>query len=579
MAPTIILPGGLSKDGHDWGAPLLDALGITYIVIAIAYTLLVFFGLYRLWLHRNEVAVRLRGFWTIASAVILLLTYGAWVIIVYPLNGLFKCNTEFWVMSVFLPTSIGLFQASNIRLLSYYQAQQDLADDAKTLAEKKKWTILLNRGPVAFWKQLDTAQKTYFGIAVGIVIQLIVTLVLYFGSRLFNERGFFGTHVGPGECRRGWEWVPSAFWQFLWAWVFGPFVLIKIWNIKDVHYWARQTRIAILAGLAGTPLWLVFIHSNSPGVANVNKWWMPAGWFLPGIWAMQFVSIWYPLKDARESRKRRQGRCIDCILDANSHPISNRDDYYSMGNLEGQIDRRIEQLLKYAAEKTFTAENILFIREVRDFKRRWEVAMKRSPLSLDQLRERFEEAALIFFTLVNPATAKFNINLDYKTYLDLSLMFRGCDYQRDDDGSELSKLTAGTNDACPWETQPEDSLHSADTSSGVLDIELLCKGPGGKINGNVSAAKSNASSITVNAESELEFPHVPGEFSIKVFDKAYDIVKKDVYLNMWIRYEKEVGKPIPQRKAEAASSTTLSFICHPSASLSQLFGSTNRSNV
>lgn len=38
-------------------------------------------------------------------------------------------------------------------------------------------------------------------------IQLLVTLILYYGSRKFRGgKGFFGTHSSPGECRRGLEW-------------------------------------------------------------------------------------------------------------------------------------------------------------------------------------------------------------------------------------------------------------------------------------------------------------------------------------------------------------------------------------
>jgi hypothetical protein len=209
--------------GHDWGAPLLDPLGIFYITLGVVYALLVFAGLFTLWLNRNKTAVRLRNFWIISSAVMLLLTYGFWVIIVYPLNGLFKCSVEFWVMSVFFPTSIAMFQgmahlpqrfhllnpvASNIRLLSYHEAQQELADDVSTLAEKKKKkrARLVKEGPYAVWKRLDTAKKTYCGIAVGLVIQVVVTFILFYGSRRFGKNGFFGQRVGPEECRRGYEW-------------------------------------------------------------------------------------------------------------------------------------------------------------------------------------------------------------------------------------------------------------------------------------------------------------------------------------------------------------------------------------
>jgi uncharacterized RDD family membrane protein YckC len=98
------------RNGHDWGAPRLDQLGVFYIAVAILYALLVFAGLVALFVNRHHPAVRMRNYWITASAVVLLLAYSVFVVIVYPLNGLFKCGTEFWVMSCFLPTSIALFQ-------------------------------------------------------------------------------------------------------------------------------------------------------------------------------------------------------------------------------------------------------------------------------------------------------------------------------------------------------------------------------------------------------------------------------------------------------------------------------------
>lgn len=58
-----------------------------------------------------------------------------------------------------------------------------------------------------------------------------------------------------GECNAcrtfsnsaDWIRVPSVAWQFLWATVFGPYILLRIRDINDTHYWAWQTRLAILA--------------------------------------------------------------------------------------------------------------------------------------------------------------------------------------------------------------------------------------------------------------------------------------------------------------------------------------------
>jgi hypothetical protein len=42
--------------------------------------------------------------------------------------------------------------------------------------------------------------------------------------------------------------IPSIFVQLFWTVIVGPWILWKIRHIKDVHSWAWQTRLAIIAG-------------------------------------------------------------------------------------------------------------------------------------------------------------------------------------------------------------------------------------------------------------------------------------------------------------------------------------------
>ena len=99
-------PNGMSVGGP----PNFDGLGIFYIFFAALWTVIVFAGL--VWLHslRFSIAVRIRNFWLIASAVVMLGLYEIAVLIRYPMNGVFKCGAEFWIMSAVLPFSIALFQ-------------------------------------------------------------------------------------------------------------------------------------------------------------------------------------------------------------------------------------------------------------------------------------------------------------------------------------------------------------------------------------------------------------------------------------------------------------------------------------
>lgn len=42
--------------------------------------------------------------------------------------------------------------------------------------------------------------------------------------------------------------LPSIFWQFVWNFFFGPYLLWKIHVIHDIYHWRLQTMLAIIAG-------------------------------------------------------------------------------------------------------------------------------------------------------------------------------------------------------------------------------------------------------------------------------------------------------------------------------------------
>lgn len=180
---------GISSRGNglDFQKPNLDLLGIAYIVIAILYTAFVAGELFVLYRHRNDTPIRLRNACNTAAAVVALHIYLVLVLSVYPENGVFKCGTEFWVMSIFLPFGMALFQgllftfqstqcllidirpASNVRVLSYYDNQKRLILDPALGARKKRFRFTY-AGVREAWPYWDAARKTHVGIGFGLVI-------------------------------------------------------------------------------------------------------------------------------------------------------------------------------------------------------------------------------------------------------------------------------------------------------------------------------------------------------------------------------------------------------------------------
>lgn len=423
-------------------------------------------------------------------------------------------------------------------------------------------------GFLAYWKQLSTVRRTYVGILLGLALQLLITVFLFFGSHIFHKAyGLWGEYGNTARCRRGVEWIPSVFWQFLWSAIFGPYILFRTLHIHDTHYWALQTKLAILAwyvpphscrwssanrlsccSLPGTPLWLAFLYTTTPAVARVNKYFVPAGWFLPGLAAIQVVSIVIPLYDAKKARKLVRRASSICSVSTTASGAGGLKggkprDMYSMASLEIQINKNIEPLLRWSAQKEFTAENIVFLKSVRDFKKRWELAFKRAQLSPLQLREQYEEAALIYFTLVSPTTAQFNINIEYRVLSELDELFSGLVYEPylSDDRKRRSlpasggvmpsgqdgalappALARGDSVVTPW----MDIIRPIDTAASSISHEKL-------VDDDIERLYP-----TVVTEIEMSSPSggIPKRFTVNCFDKAFDSVRYLVFTNTWVKF-------------------------------------------
>lgn len=276
-------------------------------------------------------------------------------------------------------------------------------------------------------------------------------------------------------------------------------------------------------------------------MAEVNKWFVPAGWFLPGLITMQAVSIIVPIIDALTARSVKRKLAGPSSDSQGSFSVKEKNKDYSMASLEYQISNNVDPLLRWAAQKEFTAENILFLRDVIDFKRKWSIATNRGHLTDDQLRERYEEAALIYFTLINPSTAKFNINIDYRTYNELERMFSGLVYVPFcDDRSSISKTSQSENIITPWADVEEFSASPRASDEGITnsDIDKLYRLP-------VTEIRASIDDMPRQSSIDLPYLYIPPTFSLEVFDKAYESVKQDVFLNTWVRYEARFSKPRP----------------------------------
>jgi hypothetical protein len=172
-------------------------------------------------------------------------------------------------------------------------------------------------------------------------------------------------------------------------------------------------------------------------------------WLAPGIIVMQFATIFFPIFEIFEHKTSIHKRpesfdSTDSTLwsttshsekMSSSQPRNSTAELfheinaasvghlYSIGALERALLINPEPLLQYAARKDFTAENIVFLTQVRDWRNFWQSAPRNPSTGLvteDAQVRLFRMAIEIFATSVDEKTADFPINIEGYVRRDLA---------------------------------------------------------------------------------------------------------------------------------------------------------------
>lgn len=159
----------LEPNGRDWSSIVnWDDLGKIYTSIIVAWTSILLFGILWLILHRRLPFIRIRNLPLAITSTVFLHIYLVKIWLAYTTNGHFACSAEFWIMSIYLPFGIALFQAYLSQLRSVWEQQQRLVlsssdgtcNDAKTT------------NPLQRWRSLSRLHKSYFLIGIGMLVQV-----------------------------------------------------------------------------------------------------------------------------------------------------------------------------------------------------------------------------------------------------------------------------------------------------------------------------------------------------------------------------------------------------------------------
>lgn len=273
----------VSRKGFDGEVRVnFDTLGKLYISIAIIWTTIVVGGSGFLLYNRHLPTLRVRNTYLWTAAVTFLHSYWVLCLIAYVLNGTYPCTAEFWIMSLWLPFAIALYQVNGMHLLHVASLQTRFIHPQALYAYRRSRSVKSGSRSlrdIGLPASLSRVQKIC--IAAGLVVQASPAQV----SDILNT----DQCAGSGQCRHlfhleeispilGSDWaccrtwampqrlgmvrllcmlsqsisdsrrVPSIVWQFFWAWIYAPYLLWKVRKIHDLHGWRLQTTISCIAG-------------------------------------------------------------------------------------------------------------------------------------------------------------------------------------------------------------------------------------------------------------------------------------------------------------------------------------------
>lgn len=548
-----------------------DDLAKAYAGFIVVWTAVLYTAVVWLVFNRNLPHIKIRNVPIAVTSVTCLHLYLIKIVLAYTTNGHFLCSLEFWIMSIYLPFGIALFQANLVQLHSVSDQQRKMlkssASSSSSMAPQRSLSLWQK------WKNLPQLKKSYTYIGIGMLIQLVVTAVVYAATpELQGDWRNFGnvTHAkGQALCRKSVAWVPSAFWQLAWSWVFGLWTLYKIRNIHDTHYWRLGTWLSVISGLPGTPLWIaaVFCIQFKP----VNIRWVPPMWLAPGIIVMQVVTVFFPVYEAYASRAHMRATMsllrqweekgsqdpapslTSAETAASVGHSTKSSKVYSLAALEKALMVNPLPLLHFAAHKDFTAENIIFLMRVRE----WRDAYSSAPrlpnninLTPDAQILLFRMAVDIYTTCVLDTTSEFPINIDHNIRMRLDSLF----------GPAVPGNKQRTSGECdnrsPWDFDMND-LEKPQIQVEVQRITLSRETSDDSSQGmwtpTSKSVKTFASttSATDDDERPIFAPHpataplgvirarIRPEFNETVFNDAEASIKYLVLTNTWRKFAQE----------------------------------------
>ncbi|OAP56049.1 hypothetical protein AYL99_10201 [Fonsecaea erecta] len=493
---------------------------------------------------------------------------------IYRLTGpMTPCAVEFWVMSTLLPLGIAIFQAANSQFLYVAFTQRKYAHLSRQTKEtdSEHWTSIRSRpessiarssGLFQRFKVSNIITRVTIVIAAGIVLTIISTFIIYFGSRKFHPHfGFIPDNFRGNDtqrkthCKKGWECLPAS------------------------------------------PLWLAALYI--PAFESVNKYFAPPLWFAVSIFVMQLMTVLSPCFEIwrQRSLQAQTKACIQAWDHGNSlsgsfqfqdpkistiyrqsfitsveettpediaipepcEPVSpdmRRGGLFTDLALQHTLRLNPAPLQKFAALHDFSGENISFLVHVAEWQKPWvAVRFRKQAHAFILPSERAEEerklryrqfwrAVHIYMSFVNMESAEFPINLSSKIRKGLDAVFGDATIlllHRHGQGTlpqlpELPPLVSDTDNAFIDPEQPRlfslDGIDDKITEPGATSASAPLSVSASRV---VSPAPSevNSRANIVVSRGTISIPEI---FDENVFGEATSVIRYLVLTNTWPKF-------------------------------------------
>lgn len=161
---------GLTADSNP--RPRINGVGIWWICWATVWTLLLLWGMGFLIRHRQMSMLKIRSIWLSLFSILFLHLYWASVQLGYVFGPLYPGDTQYWIMSTYLPLGIGLFHASNTRFLHVAQRQKQFIDKVDILNAPISYKSSKSGGILGRFRELDYSAKAVILVSSGMFFQV-----------------------------------------------------------------------------------------------------------------------------------------------------------------------------------------------------------------------------------------------------------------------------------------------------------------------------------------------------------------------------------------------------------------------